>query len=225
MSRAFESSSAGGLAPDAVLECGVCWWVYDPARGDEVWDIAPGTPFARLPARFRCPNCDADRSKFMLLSDGKDTTDVALPSMEERVTQLVAAYEKAEDAMMGLPVHNSRLRIEALGFRPYQDGYAGVVVTPWCMNLAYLPADPNADVPGPLGSKRVLAFPSGTYSFIAGRMEGVGTVETCSLFSPMDMFDDPDVAKATAEAAMEGLFAAEKPPEVSRRRLFAGAAG
>ncbi|WP_363345713.1 rubredoxin [Methylocystis echinoides] len=47
------------------MECGVCWSVYDPAEGDPVWQIPPGTPFSRLPEEWRCPTCDAPRDKFL----------------------------------------------------------------------------------------------------------------------------------------------------------------
>jgi len=49
------------------LECGICWTVYDPADGDGVAQIAPGTPFAALPEEWHCPNCDAPKSKFMAI--------------------------------------------------------------------------------------------------------------------------------------------------------------
>ncbi|WP_025038693.1 rubredoxin [Bradyrhizobium sp. DOA9] len=49
------------------LECGICWTVYDPADGDDVAQIAPGTPFAALPEEWHCPNCDAPKSKFMAI--------------------------------------------------------------------------------------------------------------------------------------------------------------
>ena len=52
---------------DARLECGTCWYVYDPARGDEVWQIPPGTPFSRLPEHWSCPRCDGGKRGFMLL--------------------------------------------------------------------------------------------------------------------------------------------------------------
>ncbi len=51
----------------ARMECGVCWHVYDPAAGDPEWQIAPGTPFAALPSHWTCPNCSAERHKFMVL--------------------------------------------------------------------------------------------------------------------------------------------------------------
>ncbi|MFO0584661.1 MAG: rubredoxin [Anaeromyxobacter sp.] len=48
-------------------ECGVCWYVYDPASGDPVWQVPPGTAFEVLPERWSCPNCDAPREKFLAL--------------------------------------------------------------------------------------------------------------------------------------------------------------
>ena len=51
--------------PEDKMECGVCWRLYDPAEGDPVWQIPPGTPFADLPDDWRCPNCDAPRERFL----------------------------------------------------------------------------------------------------------------------------------------------------------------
>jgi rubredoxin len=68
----FEGSYLGDaerIAAGTRLECGICWWVYDPAVGDPVWQIAPGTPFAALPAHWSCPICDAPRHKFMVVNE------------------------------------------------------------------------------------------------------------------------------------------------------------
>jgi rubredoxin len=54
---------------DVRRECGICWHVYDPAEGDPVWQVLPGTPFEELPVHWSCPNCAAEKSKFMVLSD------------------------------------------------------------------------------------------------------------------------------------------------------------
>ena len=50
-------------------ECGVCWHAYDPAEGDPVWQVPPGTPFEELPAHWTCPNCAAERHKFLVLDE------------------------------------------------------------------------------------------------------------------------------------------------------------
>jgi rubredoxin len=58
------------VAPGTRLECRICWYVYDPALGDEVEQIPPGTPFDALPQHWCCPQCDAARDKFLPLPDG-----------------------------------------------------------------------------------------------------------------------------------------------------------
>jgi rubredoxin len=55
---------------DERRECGICWTVYDPAQGDPVGQVLPGTPFEALPEHWSCPHCEAPKSKFMVLSDG-----------------------------------------------------------------------------------------------------------------------------------------------------------
>jgi len=68
----FEGSFLGDrsrIAPDARLECGICWWVYDPAAGDALGRIPPGTPFAALPEHWVCPECEAPAHKFIVVSD------------------------------------------------------------------------------------------------------------------------------------------------------------
>lgn len=67
----FEGSFLGDngkLSDDQAMECGICWHVYDPAQGDPVWQIEPGTPFSQLPEHWTCPNCDSPKLKFMVAS-------------------------------------------------------------------------------------------------------------------------------------------------------------
>ena len=52
---------------DDRFECRICWAVYDPARGDEVWQIPPGTPFTDLPPHWSCPRCAAEKREFLVL--------------------------------------------------------------------------------------------------------------------------------------------------------------
>ena len=44
--------------------CGICGYVYDPAKGDNDGGIAPGTPFEELPEDWSCPVCGAEKSEF-----------------------------------------------------------------------------------------------------------------------------------------------------------------
>ncbi len=67
----FSGGSYGGdnakLGKSSKLECKICWHVYDPAVGDDYWQIAAGTPFAELPDHWTCPNCDGAKNDFMVL--------------------------------------------------------------------------------------------------------------------------------------------------------------
>ncbi len=44
--------------------CVNCGYVYDPAQGDPLNAIAPGTSFDDLPAEWVCPMCYAPCSQF-----------------------------------------------------------------------------------------------------------------------------------------------------------------
>ena len=62
-----DSNVAARLTPETRLECRICWYVYDPAVGDDIEQIPPGTAFADLPDHWRCPQCDAEPDKFLPL--------------------------------------------------------------------------------------------------------------------------------------------------------------
>ncbi|KJV06597.1 rubredoxin [Methylocucumis oryzae] len=51
------------------LECKICWYIYDPAEGDDEWQIAPGTAFTDLPEHWTCPQCSATKRDFLVLVD------------------------------------------------------------------------------------------------------------------------------------------------------------
>ena len=71
--KTFEGSYLGDrskIGPATRLECKVCWYVYDPALGDTVGQVAPGTPFGKLPAHWTCPNCDGSRDQFIVAGEG-----------------------------------------------------------------------------------------------------------------------------------------------------------
>jgi len=69
MSATTASSAASRLDDQTKLECRICWYVYDPAEGDPVEQIAPGTAFSALPDYWRCPQCDAEPDAFLPVSD------------------------------------------------------------------------------------------------------------------------------------------------------------
>jgi [NiFe] hydrogenase assembly HybE family chaperone len=223
-----------GLPAQVVMECGVCWTRYDPAEGDTVEQIPAGTPFAALPGDWRCPTCDGEKHRFLAL-DTTPTTDTD-DSPEEA---LATAYRHiAQTRMADLPVYNHRLSVEATGFQRHGDGWLGIVVTPWFMNAVLAPAQPGAWNDIRDGIKVTRALPSGSYEFVAGHIDGIGTILNCSLFSPMFEFEEQAVVIEAAVAALGALLAPEEgteeplpppqpaaPAEVSRRHLLRGSFG
>lgn len=70
-SKGFEGSYLGDasqLNDATILECKICWYQYDPELGDEVAQVAAGTPFSKLPAHWCCPQCEGDKDQFMIVS-------------------------------------------------------------------------------------------------------------------------------------------------------------
>ncbi len=70
----FFAGSYGGdntrIGDDTRLECKICWYVYDPAGGDEAQQIPSGTPFSVLPEDWSCPVCAGPKADFLVIEDG-----------------------------------------------------------------------------------------------------------------------------------------------------------
>lgn len=145
--------------------------------------------------------------------------------MADVATRLEDAFVRIERTrMQGLPFLNPALRVEAVGFRPWNGQWIGVLVTPWCVNVVLLPGE--GEWPSlAAGGERFADLPAGRFRFIAGHDEALGEYHACSLFSPALEFTDHESARATAAAALEALFAEpESAPRAtpSRRDFLRG---
>ena len=197
-------------------ECGVCWQVYDPAQGDDVQQIPPGTPFEELPADWRCPRCDGPRERYLR----RETQE----SLQQR---LMDAYAAADTRLRGLPVHHAVLRVEVLPPVRTPAGDLTAVVTPWCLNAVLVPSG-DAVPPGVQVERMV---PAGGVMFTGSHLDGVGAFEVCSLESHMQRFADHASAVETAREALRLLCnppaqtvdsGKEAPPSTSSRRALLG---
>lgn len=166
-------------------------------------------------------------------------------TLSSRVRALEALFgDIAATRMAGLPVCHPALHVQAVGFAPdpASGGALGVLITPWFMNLVWLPAidplpgDRQAAVAArtvlPVGASRVRMAGSERFEFIGAREEGFGAFEACSLFSPMAEFATQAGAVATAEAVLSLLREAPAgaPPMAAdavpaRRRFLLGGGG
>ncbi|MCJ1961243.1 [NiFe]-hydrogenase assembly chaperone HybE [Novosphingobium mangrovi (ex Hu et al. 2023)] len=139
-------------------------------------------------------------------------------SFSDLSTRIEGLYETiARTRMADIGILNPRLGVSMRGLRRYGENHVGILVTPWFMNLLFLPVNapgsPGGGIPPRIGSLRTFALPSGTYEGIAGHELGLGWHWSCSLFSPMFEFADMEGAVETADVSLDLLFDA---PEGAR---------
>ncbi len=108
--------------------------------------------------------------------------------------------------MRDMPMLNSALAVEAVGFRPWREHWLGVLITPWFMNLVLMPRVASQWQAIAERETRHCVFPAGVFEFIGARDPQLGDYQACSLFSPMFEFADQASAQATAVAALDALF-------------------
>lgn len=138
------------------------------------------------------------------------TPDTA--ALATRVDALVAAYQRiAATRMQGIPLLHDVLRVQAVGFEYVAQSEpkdtvsaVGILVTPWFMNLVWLPLQ-SLDQPRQVGIKMQRHVGSVCFEFIAAHEDAFGSYETCSLFSPVFEFENQTAAVDTAQAALATL--------------------
>lgn len=144
----------------------------------------------------------------------------SLPTTEllgQRVSALVAHFMHVQtERMVGIPLLNPALSVEAVGFEwmaaEGADPVAeGVLITPWFMNLLRLPSV-NLPHGNRVGRKAMHGFGSERFDFIGAHDPAIGFHETCALFSPMNGFTSQDLARETALAS---LALVRPPPEAA----------
>jgi len=163
-------------------------------------------------------------------------------AMHLRVAVLQAVFsEIATTRMAGLPLCNPALPVEALGFEPMRHADAlasglvpdpapglwqppaaiGVLLTPWFMNLVCLPLQRDEAVRPP-GHATALLLGGHWLQFITAHEPALGSFGACSLFSPMQDFNDAATARDTALAVLEALRPAPRQATlaVPARRSF-----
>lgn len=135
---------------------------------------------------------------------------------DPRIAALVAHFRDVQHSRMrDVPILNPCLKVEAVGFQPFEKGVLGVLITPWFMNLVCLPpAEKDAVTEDSL----VLELPAGDYEFCRNHAPEVGNFYTCSLFSPVLQFEDQAAAALTAQhvvlALMDERMQTAKPEKV-----------
>ena len=118
---------------------------------------------------------------------------------------------------------------------PAPEAGVGVLITPWFMNLVWLPLQ-RQDAPRHPGRKQSRQIGGADFEFISAWDDTLGAYEACSLFSPMFAFADHAAAQATAQEVLRLLRqdpapqkqaearhpACATPPMPARRAFFLG---
>ena len=136
------------------------------------------------------------------------------------VQKLESAFnEIARTRMLDVPILNSALRVETVGFREWEGRWIGVLVTPWMINLVLLPGQEATLLPLALDEKRMWSFPSGDYEFMGLNEPQIGACHMCSLISPVMEFDTHEEAIEVAREIMKELFLEQKSKEELATRI------
>lgn len=117
------------------------------------------------------------------------------------------------EQMQGIPILNTAISIQALGFHDYQGRILGVLITPWLMNVVMLPRADEDWSGMKLGQKQAHQFPARTYKFMVNEINDIGFCQTHSLYSPMHDFSSHEQALSVAQAFLDALMVEKYPAE------------
>jgi [NiFe] hydrogenase assembly HybE family chaperone len=121
--------------------------------------------------------------------------------------------------MAGLPILNTSLAVEAIGFTPWQGHWLGALITPWFLNLVLVPGA-QGEWPGAAEGERIVRqLPAGDCGFYGCFEPVIGEFHASSVCSPMSRFADQAAARAEAQRALDAWLTVPEPAE-----LAAGAA-
>lgn len=134
------------------------------------------------------------------------TSSVDRAACDRRAAALATMFRDIERTRMaGVPLLHPGLSVEAIGFElEGENAAAGVLLTPWFMNLVWFPLIARA-TSGDEGRVEGLQLGSTRFDAIGAYEPAFGAYSACSLFSPMFEFADQAAATATARAILDSL--------------------
>ncbi len=111
-----------------------------------------------------------------------------------------AVYQQAASAMQSLPLYHPPLTVELLGWQPVavdRPEWAGVLITPWCMNLMA-----SGMAAGEPGSPWLLEVNDHCFELTRAHSDALGHYASGSLLSLMQQFDNMEAARAFANKVL-----------------------
>lgn len=134
---------------------------------------------------------------------------------------LEAAFERIQhERMQDVPLLNPALRVEALGFAPWNGHWLGALISPWFVNLVVVRGACGGWKEAAEGEAVTHAFPCGTLPFLGAAEPEVGDFATCALSTAMHEFASQEAAREFARAALDELRRTPERRPVHSRRQF-----
>ncbi len=127
--------------------------------------------------------------------------------MNYSIDRLVDSYRRiGAQRMQDLPIFNPNLKVEAVGFTPWQGRLLGVLITPWFMNLVLLPGAQDDWSELASGTSETWELPAGEYEFTVTADDALGVHQSLSLFTTVIDFPDQQTARAVAQEITERIL-------------------
>jgi len=111
-----------------------------------------------------------------------------------------------DNRMSDLPIYHHGLEVEAVGFEAIDEGWFGVLITPWFMNAMLFPLEPESLAVLELGTRLSGQLPSGEHAFMVGEDEELGRYQFIPLASPMLGYSGQEAARDAAKAELVKLL-------------------
>ena len=128
--------------------------------------------------------------------------------MEKCLSKRVSPFKQLGDEhILALPIYHRPLQVEAVDFQLWAQGWIGVLITPWFMNVMLLPRDKDQWQSLAMGQKHMQKLPSGEQEFVVGGDAELGSYLFRSLASPMVLFPSKRGARQAPHAALQRLMA------------------
>jgi [NiFe] hydrogenase assembly HybE family chaperone len=111
-----------------------------------------------------------------------------------------------DNRMSDLPIYHHGLDVEAVGFEATDEGWFGVLITPWFMNAMLFPLEPESLDTLELGTRVSGHLPSGEHTFMIGEDEELGRYKFIPLASPMLGYSGQEAAREAAKSELVKLL-------------------
>ena len=134
--------------------------------------------------------------------------------MNQIVNNLVVRFQQiGVERILGLPIYNDALTVEAVDFQPCEGGLIGVLVTPWFMNIMLLPEDTGPYQSQQLGEKVKYQLLSGEHEFVIGEDEEIGRYLFRTITSPTNCYKKQIAAVNSGSKVLRSLLTPPEPKE------------